>query len=143
MFFLAYGTTIYLSGVPFPLERNKKKRKFLRHFAASAACFSLGACLNKSRYTSKEEGSGKSACLETRERETKRGADKKRRQDVTGTLIERFAHTCSMESREFLPLSNNVPGLRIPGAMGTITRFITKFPCNLVHDVRKFDIARN
>lgn len=101
---------------------------------ASAACFSLGACLNKSRYTSEEERNDKSACLETGERGIERGAEKKRRQDVTGTLIERFAHTCSVESREFLPLSNNVPGLRIPGAMGTIMRFVTKFPCNIVRD---------
>jgi len=73
-------------------------------------------------------------CLETRERETKRGAVKKRRQDVTGTLIERFAHTCSVESREFLPLSNNVPRLRIPSAMRMIMRFVTKFLRNLVRD---------
>lgn len=85
---------------------------------ASAACFSLGARLNKSRYTSKEEGSGKSACLETRERETEREADKKRRQDVTGTLIEQFAHTCSVESREFLPLSNNVRGYEYQAQWG-------------------------
>lgn len=52
---------------------------------------------------------------------------------MTGTLIERFAHTCSMESREFLPLSNNVPGLRIPGTIGTIMWFVTKFPYSLVH----------
>lgn len=33
-----------------------------------------------------------------------------------GTLIERFAHTCLLESREFL--SNNVPGLTDTGYDG-------------------------
>ncbi|KYN08613.1 hypothetical protein ALC62_00283 [Cyphomyrmex costatus] len=45
------------------------EQKFLRHFVASAACFSLDACLNKSRYTLKEEG--QSACLENERKRDK------------------------------------------------------------------------
>lgn len=61
--------------------------------------------MNKSCYTSEEEGSGKECLYGERERNIEKGREKdrprsarKRRQDVTGTLIERFARTCPVES---------------------------------------------